>query len=91
MFGLTKREQRWKAEQQAAEVIAILAAVAIRCVADARIAEAQTDASEDVPNILTDEAQLNRLMALAGAFRAANWRERDSAEKALESALREVI
>jgi hypothetical protein len=46
MFGLTKREQRWKAEQQAAEVLAGLAAVAIRGVTDARIAEAQTDAAE---------------------------------------------
>jgi hypothetical protein len=46
MFGLTKREQRWKAEQQAAEVLAGLAAVAIRGVADARIAEAQVDTNE---------------------------------------------
>ena len=46
MFGLTKREQRWKAEQQAAEVLAGLAAVAIRGVTDARIAEAQVDAAE---------------------------------------------
>lgn len=46
MFGLTKREQRWKAEQRAAETLAGLAAVAIRGVADARIAEAQVDADE---------------------------------------------
>ena len=46
MFGLTKREQRWKAEQQAAEVLAGLAAVAIRVATDARVAEAQVDAAE---------------------------------------------
>ena len=46
MFGLTKREQRWRAEQQAAEVLAGLAAVAIRGVTDARVAEAKVDAEE---------------------------------------------
>jgi hypothetical protein len=46
MFGLTRREQRCKAEQQAAEVLAGLAAVAIRGVTDARIAEAQVDTDE---------------------------------------------
>ena len=46
MFGLTQREQRWKAEQQAAEVLAGLAAVAIRGVTDARIAEARVDSDE---------------------------------------------
>ena len=46
MFGLTKREQRWKAEQQAAEVFAGLAAVAIRGVTDARVAEAKVDVEE---------------------------------------------
>ena len=46
MFGLTKREQRWKAEQEAAEVLAGLAAVSIRGVTDARVAEANVDAGE---------------------------------------------
>lgn len=46
MFGLTKREQRWKAEQRAAEVLAELAAVVIRAESAARIAEAQNDAAE---------------------------------------------
>lgn len=40
MFGLTKREQRWKAEQQAAELLVGLAKAAVRAVADVRIAEA---------------------------------------------------
>jgi hypothetical protein len=46
MFGLTKREQRWKAEQQAAELMAGLACVAVRAAAEVKVAEAQTDASE---------------------------------------------
>ena len=39
MFGLTKREQRWKAEQQAAELLVGVAVAAIN--AKARIAEAE--------------------------------------------------
>ena len=46
MFGLTKREQWWKAEQQAGEALAALAAVAIKARADVAVAEAQTDACE---------------------------------------------
>ena len=41
MFGLTKREQRWKAEHQAAELVAGLASAVVRATADVRIAEAQ--------------------------------------------------
>jgi hypothetical protein len=62
MFGLTRREQRWKAEQQAAEVLAGLAAVAIRGVTDARIAEAQVDANE-LTRLRTENAELRRLLA----------------------------
>jgi hypothetical protein len=62
MFGLTRREQRWKAEQQAAEVLAGLAAVAIRGVADARIAEAQFDADE-LTRLRAENAELRRLLA----------------------------
>jgi hypothetical protein len=46
MFGLTRREQRWKAEQQVAEVLAPLVATAIKAAADIQVAEAQTDADE---------------------------------------------
>ena len=46
MFGLTKREQRWKAEQQAAEVLAGLVATTVQAAAQIRVAEAQTDADE---------------------------------------------
>lgn len=62
MFGLTKREQRWKAEQQAAEVLAGLAAAAIRGAADVRIAEAQVDASE-LARLRAENAELRRLLA----------------------------
>lgn len=62
MFGLTKREQRWKAEQHAAEVLAGLAAVEIRGAADARIAEAQVDASE-LARLRAENAELRRLLA----------------------------
>ena len=46
MFGLTKREQRWKAEQQAAEALAARAGTALRAAAEIRVAEAKTDAEE---------------------------------------------
>ena len=62
MFGLTKREQRWKAEQQAAETLAGLAAVAIRGAAEVRVAEAQVDAAE-LSSLRTENANLRRLLA----------------------------
>ncbi len=50
MFGLTKREQRWKAEQQAAEVVVGLLGVVIQAAAKTRqtelLAKAQCDALE---------------------------------------------
>jgi hypothetical protein len=61
MFGLTKREQRWKAEQQVAEVMAGLAAVSIRGEADARVAEARTDAAE-LARLRAENATLRALM-----------------------------
>ena len=41
MFGLTKREQRWKAEQKAAETIFGFVAEIAKASAEARIAEAK--------------------------------------------------
>ena len=46
MFGLTRREQRWRADQQAAEALIPFATAAINAAASVRIAEAQTDAEE---------------------------------------------
>lgn len=62
MFGLTKREQRWKAEQQAAEVLAALAGTALRAAAEVRIAEAKTDADE-LARLRTENTDLRRLLA----------------------------
>jgi nitrate reductase cytochrome c-type subunit len=62
MFGLTRREQRWKAEQQAAELLVGLAATTVRAVADARVAEAQTDATE-LARLRAENATLRALMA----------------------------
>ena len=58
MFGLTYREQRWKAEQQAAESLVVLA----RCVTDARIAEAKVDASE-LARLRIETTELRRILA----------------------------
>jgi hypothetical protein len=46
MFGLTKREQRWKAEQQAAEVLVGLVGTLAQAASQVSVAEAQTDAAE---------------------------------------------
>ena len=62
MFGLTKREQRWKAEQQAAEVLAALAGTALRAAADVRVAEAKTDA-EELARLRAENGELRRLLA----------------------------
>ena len=46
MFGLTRREQRWKAEQKAAEALLPVLAATVQAVAQVRVAEANTDARE---------------------------------------------
>ena len=45
MFGLTKREQRWKAEQRAAELLVSLASTTVQAISEARVAEAQANHS----------------------------------------------
>ena len=62
MFGLTQREQRWKAEQQAAEALAALAAVAIEACAQVDAAEAHTNAAELV-RLRAEYAEFRRLLA----------------------------
>jgi hypothetical protein len=47
MFGLTKREQRWKAEQRAAELLVGLAQSTVRAAADVRVAEANAERTAD--------------------------------------------
>ena len=46
MFGLTRREQRWKAEQKIAEVMMPMLGEMALVVAHVRAAEANTDAAE---------------------------------------------
>lgn len=46
MFGLTKREQRWKAEQKAAETLLGFVSCVAHSAAEVRAAEALADSSE---------------------------------------------
>jgi hypothetical protein len=69
MFGLTRREQRWKAEQKAAEALIPLIAATVQAAAEIRAAEANTDAKE-----------LERLRAEAARLTAALKRANDQAE-----------
>jgi NTP pyrophosphatase (non-canonical NTP hydrolase) len=46
MFGLTKREQRWKADQQAAELLLGFVGTTVKAAAAVRVAEAEADAAE---------------------------------------------
>ena len=62
MFGLTKREQRWKAEQLAAETLTAFAGGALQAAAQIRVAEAQTDAAE-LARLRAENAELRRLLA----------------------------
>jgi len=61
MFGLTIREQRWKAEQLAAELLAELVGTALRAAADVQVAEARTDAKQ-LDQLRTENAELRRLL-----------------------------
>lgn len=47
MFGLTRREQRWKAEQQAAELLVGLIATTVKSAAKVAEAEAFAKAQSD--------------------------------------------
>ena len=69
MFGLTRREQRWKAEQKAAEALIPLIAATVQAAAEIRVAEANTDAAE-----------LERLRAEVARLTAALKRANDQAE-----------
>ena len=69
MFGLTRREQRWKAEQKAAEALIPLIAATVQAAAEIRVAEANTDAAE-----------LERLRAEVARLTAALKRASDRAE-----------
>jgi hypothetical protein len=73
MFGLTRREQYWKAQERAAEIAAGLAAVAIKSVADTEIARAKVNAQE-----------LESLRAEVAAYRAQESKRDDGSEMSHE-------
>ena len=58
MFGLTRREQRWKAEQQAAELLVGLAVAAINARAQVEIAEAQSARDKELADLRSEVAAL---------------------------------
>jgi hypothetical protein len=62
MFGLTRREQRWKAEQAAAEALIPFAIAAVNAAATVRAAEAQVDAVE-LASLRTENTNLRWLLA----------------------------
>jgi hypothetical protein len=61
MFGLTKREQRWKAEQQAAELLVGFASTVARAAADVSVAEAMADATE-LQRLRAENAELRTML-----------------------------
>lgn len=69
MFGLTKREQRWKAEKHAAELLTSLAQTTIKAAADIRVAEAAAEQHSSKVEELT--AQLEKVQLDALRFQTA--------------------
>ena len=63
MFGLTKREQRWKADQAAAELLVSLASVALKARAEIDVAEANARAVADAKELEQLRAENLRLKA----------------------------
>jgi hypothetical protein len=63
MFGLTRREQRWKAEQKAAETLVPLIAATVQAAAEIRVAEAAADA--ELERMRTEIARLSACLKKA--------------------------
>ena len=59
MFGLTKREQRWKAEQRAAETLLSFAGTALQAAVSVREIEAQ----EELVRLRAETAELRKVIA----------------------------
>ena len=70
MFGLTRREQQWKAEQQTAELLVELIATIVKSAAKIReaeaIAQAQADALE-VERLRLKVAELEQKLNVSNA------------------------
>ncbi len=62
MFGLTRREQRWKADQEAAAPLVSLASTAI--LANAQIQVAEAHANSEVTALREEIVELKRLLQL---------------------------
>lgn len=64
MFGLTKREQRWKADQEAAELLVALVSTAIKARAEMDVAESNAKAIADTLELEQLRAENLRLQTL---------------------------
>lgn len=90
MFGLTRREQRWKAEQKAAETLIPLITATVQAAADVRVAEANTDTAElerlraEVKRLQSIEAAARNLVKVKGRYHT------EQAYKALSELLANV-
>lgn len=62
MFGLSKREQRWAAEQKAAELLVSLAVSVVKARAEIQVAEAQSDTAE-LKKLRAEVAEMRQLLA----------------------------
>ena len=63
MFGLTKREQRWKADQEAATLLVALVSTAIKARAEMDVAESNAKAAADSLELEQLRAENLRLKA----------------------------
>lgn len=61
MFGLTKREQRWKAEQRAVETLIGIVGTVVKAAAEVRIAEAMAAAKANASEVDKLRAQIAEL------------------------------
>jgi hypothetical protein len=74
MFGLTKREQRWKAEQALAETLLNFAGTTISAAAKVKVAETTSDSAElaklrdEVGRLRTVEVAARNLVKAKGRF-----------------------
>ena len=64
MFGLTKREQRWKADQEAATLLVALVSTAIKARAEMDVAESNAKAAADSLELEQLRAENLRLQTL---------------------------
>lgn len=58
MFGLSRREQRWKAEEKAAEMLLGLLVTTVNAKRDIRIAEANAEMASELKKLREENARL---------------------------------